>query len=97
MLTTLILASALSAPPPPPNGCNGTCLNPALLPYGSYVVDGIAYADYGWERAYYYLGCDEDRPYNQQLAWHARSLWYYYPAAAICAWMPPGGSGEHPE
>jgi hypothetical protein len=47
------------------------------------VVEGIAYAGGG-----YYLGCDDDRPRNQQLAWHAPTMWYYYPAARICGPFP---------
>ncbi len=65
------------------NGCGESCLNPLLLPIPAGVVDGVAYLDGD------YLGCDTDRPANQQLGWHSPTLSYYYPPARICPTPEP--------
>ena len=63
-------------------GCGPTCLPPPFLPAGTLVVDGVAY--FGQS----FLGCDEDRPVNQQLQWVNHNLWYYYAPAHVCAPAP---------
>lgn len=60
-------------------GCGNTCLNPQFLRSPVRVIDGVAYV-----HGHYYLGCDTDRPLNQQRRWHRTTLWYYYPPAKIC-------------
>ena len=77
------LAAGVPAPlPTDPNfasGCGPTCIPTPFLPVGTLVYAGVAY--YGNA----FLGCDVDRPVNQQLQWVDRDLWYYYTPAHVCA------------